>query len=166
MSSFFSRIEERLTELDWKQVKLANRAHMNATSLSRLLRDGNRVPREATIQKLADALGVTVDWLSKGIEPKVPLQMTPDISSEILDNTLGRLHAVVKTYLDYNNERGFNLSSESQTNEITVLFCKSLVLHTYEEKDLRKILTGEVKIELPDAKLELKKLLDKVDFLF
>ena len=64
------RVKRARRRRAWTQVRLAHEAGVTVRTLHRI--EGGIVePRPSTLHKLADALGVRVEWLTEGEKPMV-----------------------------------------------------------------------------------------------
>jgi transcriptional regulator with XRE-family HTH domain len=65
--SIGGRIRERRAALNLTQTELARRLETDAITVSRWERD-NSIPRTDTLEKIARAIDVSIDWLVTGSE--------------------------------------------------------------------------------------------------
>ncbi len=63
MSKFGERLKEKMKEKGLKQAEFAERIGITQTAISQYLND-KRKPTPKTVQKIADALGCSVEWLN------------------------------------------------------------------------------------------------------
>lgn len=75
MNTFATRLRQAMFVKEVRQVDLVNRTGINKARISRWV-NGENIPYGEGLKKLADALGVTVDWLlgkdETPIRPKLP----------------------------------------------------------------------------------------------
>ncbi|WP_409261170.1 S24 family peptidase [Pseudomonas putida] len=62
------RVAQRMHELEWSEGELGRRSGVPQPTIHRILTGTSASPRQANVEKLAKALGVTSDWLWKGGE--------------------------------------------------------------------------------------------------
>lgn len=72
------RLEAKRKELGWSKAELARRAHISYDNLNKYLRGDVEQPRGEIVKKLADAVGVTEQFLWFGVEK--PIQSGDDTS--------------------------------------------------------------------------------------
>jgi SOS-response transcriptional repressor LexA len=65
------RLEKRRKELGWSKAELSRRAHVSYDNLNKYLRGDVEHPRGDHVKKMADAVGVTEQYLWFGVENKL-----------------------------------------------------------------------------------------------
>lgn len=65
------RLEKRRRELGWSKAELARRAHVSYDNVTKYLRGGVEHPRGEILKQLADAVGVTEQFLWFGVEKQL-----------------------------------------------------------------------------------------------
>lgn len=66
-----ARIADRLAELKMTENEASSRAGLERTFLSQLRRNPERWPRVDTLQRICDALGLRMHWVTTGLGPKL-----------------------------------------------------------------------------------------------
>ncbi|MFT0865961.1 LexA family protein [Pseudomonas sp. CAM1A] len=61
-----NRVAQRMQELRWSEGELGRRSGVPQPTIHRILTGVSASPRQANVEKLAKALGVTTEWLWKG----------------------------------------------------------------------------------------------------
>lgn len=61
-----NRVAQRMQELGWSEGELGRRSGVPQPTIHRILTGVSASPRQANVEKLAKALGVTSEWLWKG----------------------------------------------------------------------------------------------------
>jgi len=81
------KVLELMAKKGMKQIDLAKKAGIDQSRLSQIIRGVNKQPRMATLEKLADALGVSVDELlgKKQPEPEIDLSDLHPKAKEIYE---------------------------------------------------------------------------------
>jgi transcriptional regulator with XRE-family HTH domain len=70
MDAISGRIRRLLSEFDWSENELDRRAGLARGQVSKLIDRGGERASTQVVAKIADGLGVTLDWLVRGKEPR------------------------------------------------------------------------------------------------
>ncbi|MDD2056305.1 helix-turn-helix domain-containing protein [Pseudomonas putida] len=63
-----NRVAQRMHELGWSEGELGRKSGVPQPTIHRILTGASASPRQANVEKIAKALGVTTEWLWKGGE--------------------------------------------------------------------------------------------------